>query len=197
MKTYSDNLTLTSYGDRVTYHEITEQIKKILAASNIQEGLCVVSSPHTTCSVIFEEKSYDESVYGYDYLQLDLNNLLEKLVPDCKAHSQYFHPGPDYIKVGLEDFKGSISPEAFAMYIQEGLCVVSSPHTKCSVIFEEKSYDESVYGYDYLQLDLNNLLEKLVPDCKAHSQYFHPGPDHIKVGLEDFKGSISPEAFAM
>jgi|SRR5699024_861380 len=149
MKTYSDNLTLTSYGDRVTYHEITEQIKKILAASNIQEGLCVVSSPHTTCSVIFEEKSYDESVYGYDYLQLDLNNLLEKLVPDCKAHSQYFHPGPDHIKVGLEDFKGSISPEAFAMLNTEAHLKSTLLGTSETFIIEKGLLKIGSVGYIY------------------------------------------------
>lgn len=115
MTVYSGKLTLTSHGDRVTYHNITEQVKELVKESGIKEGICVVASPHTTCSVIFEELSYDKNYYGYEYLQVDLNNLLEKLAPRCTTEGQYYHPGPNHIKVGLEDFKGKISPEAYTM----------------------------------------------------------------------------------
>ena len=115
MTVYSGKLTLTSHGDRVTYHNITEQVKELVKESGIKEGICVVASPHTTCSVIFEELSYDKNYYGYEYLQVDLNNLLEQPAPRCTTEGQYYHPGPNHIKVGLEDFKGKISPEAYTM----------------------------------------------------------------------------------
>src|SRR5690606_16962550 len=115
MAVYSRKLTLTSHGNRVTYHDITEQVKEHVMNSKIKEGICVVASPHTTCSVIFEELSYDKNYYGYEYLQLDLNNILDKLISRCKTEGQYYHPGPNNIKVGLEDFKGKISPEAYTM----------------------------------------------------------------------------------
>lgn len=115
MSIYSEKLTLTSHGNRVTYHNITEQVKTHVRESNIKNGICTVISPHTTCSVIFEEYSYDKDFYGYEFLQIDLNELLEKLIPDFKTQSQYHHPGQEHIRVGLEDFKGSISPEAYTM----------------------------------------------------------------------------------
>lgn len=115
MSVYSSELKLTSHGNRVTYHEITNQVRECVKKSHINEGICVVLSPHTTCSVIFEEYSYDQDFYGYEYLQVDLNELLEKLIPDCKTEGQYHHPGPGHIKTGLEEFKGKISPEAYTM----------------------------------------------------------------------------------
>lgn len=115
MTVYSGKLTLTSHGDRVTYHDVTEQVKEHVQKSEIKEGICVVASPHTTCSVIFEELSYDKNYYGYEFLQVDLNNLLDELIPRCTTEGQYYHPGPNHIKVGLEDFKGKISPEAYTM----------------------------------------------------------------------------------
>ncbi|MGC3124083.1 YjbQ family protein, partial [Enterococcus faecalis] len=52
MITYTEQLVLTSNGQRVTYHNITEQVKEIVAKSGIKNGICLVQSPHTTCSVI-------------------------------------------------------------------------------------------------------------------------------------------------
>lgn len=59
MKFAKDQLTLTSNGNRVSYHNITEQVKAIVEKSQITNGICLVQSPHTTCSVIFEEYMHD------------------------------------------------------------------------------------------------------------------------------------------
>lgn len=115
MVVYSANLKLTSKDKEVTYHEITEEIRAHVKKSGISNGICTVISPHTTCSVIFEEHSYDINYFGYDYLQVDMNNLLDKLIPKCTTENQYHHPGKEHIRVGLEDMEGSISPEAFTM----------------------------------------------------------------------------------
>lgn len=134
MPVYSGKLTLTSHGNRVTYHEITEKVNEHVRKSQINNGICVVTSPHTTCSVIFEEHSYDKDFYGYDFLQLDLNQLLETLIPYCKTQGQYHHPGPKHIKVGLEDFKGSISPEAYTM-------LNTDAHLKSTLMGTSQTFD--------------------------------------------------------
>lgn len=115
MTVYTDRLQLISDGNKVTYHRITKQVEDIVQKSNIKEGICLVSSPHTTCSVIFEEHSYDTNFFGYDYLQQDLNEYLESIFPDTTREGQYNHPGPEHIRVGIEDFKGKISPEPYTM----------------------------------------------------------------------------------
>lgn len=115
MTVYSGNLNLESRDKEVTYHEITEQVKEHVQRSKIKNGICTVISPHTTCSVIFEEHSYDINYFGYDYLQVDMNNLLDELIPKCTTENQYNHPGKEHIRVGLEDMGGSISPEAYTM----------------------------------------------------------------------------------
>lgn len=149
MTVYSANLTLTSNGNKVTYHEITTQVRKHVQESGISEGICVVNSPHTTCSVIFEEHSYDRDFYGYDYLQLDLNNLLEKLIPDCKTEGQYKHPGPEHIKVGLEDFKGEISPEAYTMLNTDAHLKSTLLGASETFIIEKNSIQIGKVGYIY------------------------------------------------
>lgn len=94
MTTYFDSLTLTSHGNRVTYHEITEEIKEIVEKSNIKNGICTVSSPHTTCSVFFEEFMHDLDYWGYESIQVDLNRIMENIIPRQVTESQYLYPGP-------------------------------------------------------------------------------------------------------
>ncbi|WP_042470280.1 YjbQ family protein [Bacillus ndiopicus] len=149
MAVYSEKLTLTSHGNRVTYHEITKQVREVVAKSGIKEGICVVASPHTTCSVIFEEYSYDSNYYGFEYLQVDLNNILEKLVPKCTTEGQYYHPGPKHIQVGLEDFKGKISPEAYTMLNTDAHLKSTLLGTSETFVIEDGEIQLGLVGYIY------------------------------------------------
>lgn len=105
METYYDQLILTSNGTRVTYHNITSQIRDIVKKSHITNGICVVSSPHTTCSVIFEEFVHDKDFNGDEYIQVDLNRILNKLVPRQLTESDYLYPGQEHVDFlhGLDD----------------------------------------------------------------------------------------------
>lgn len=98
MTTYYDQLILVSNGNRVTYHEITEKIKKIVDKSNIKNGICLVSSPHTTCSVIFEEFVHDTDFNGDEYLQVDLNRVLDKIIPRQLSDNDYRYPGSEHVE---------------------------------------------------------------------------------------------------
>lgn len=98
MITYTDTLTLTSNGKRVSYHNITEQVKEIIKKSGVQTGSCLVQSPHTTCSVIFEEFVHDTDFNGDEFLQVDLNNILDKIIPrELSENTNYRYPGPEHL----------------------------------------------------------------------------------------------------
>lgn len=97
MSVFSKTLLLESNGQRATYHNISEQVREAVRESKVQEGICVVASTHTTCSVIFEEFSHDRNYYGDEYLQVDLNEVLEKIIPKCLTEHQYYHPGPEHV----------------------------------------------------------------------------------------------------
>jgi secondary thiamine-phosphate synthase enzyme len=103
MKVFSEKLTLTSVSQRPTYHEITDKVREAIKKSGINDGICVVTTPHTTCSVMFEEYSHDVNYYGEEFLQIDLNNIMDKLVPVCKTEGQYYHPGPKHVKFAEDD----------------------------------------------------------------------------------------------
>lgn len=101
MKTYRETMDLQSELLNPTFHDITQQVKDIAARSSIQNGICSVYSHHTTCSVMTQECSHDTTYFGIEYLQQDLCNVMEKIVPTCRAEGQYMHPGPKHIAFAM------------------------------------------------------------------------------------------------
>jgi secondary thiamine-phosphate synthase enzyme len=83
---------------RPTFLDVTEQVERILETSGLTEGILVVFSQHTTCSVLVQEAADDVDYWGTDFLMQDLVGALEKIIPTCRTQGQYQHPGPLHIK---------------------------------------------------------------------------------------------------
>ena len=90
---YRDSITVASKERMVTFHDITEEVKQIVKAAQILNGIAVVYSHHTTCSVITQECAFDMSMTGLETLQQDLVNVFEKIIPTCRYDHMYLHPG--------------------------------------------------------------------------------------------------------
>ena len=82
MAVYKDTIKVQSHGKTPTYIDVTPEVKRVIEESGIKSGLCAVISPHTTCSVFFEEFVHDYNENGDEFLQEDLNNALAKIIPD-------------------------------------------------------------------------------------------------------------------
>lgn len=109
MAVYREEIkNIQSKGTSPTYVNITSEVKEVIARSGIQNGVIHVISPHTTCSVFFEEYVHDTMPNGKEFIQQDLDNVLEKIIPNQTTWGQYFYPGlkhfedveswPDYLK---------------------------------------------------------------------------------------------------
>ena len=90
---YNASFKLESRHRAVSFHDVTDQVKDIAARSNIQNGIVVVYSHHTTCSVITQECAFDMSMTGLETLQQDLVNCFENWIPTCRYEGMYLHPG--------------------------------------------------------------------------------------------------------
>ncbi|HEX7291242.1 MAG TPA: secondary thiamine-phosphate synthase enzyme YjbQ [Conexibacter sp.] len=88
---------------RVTFHDVTDEVTAQLGACGVASGLAVVSSPHTTCSVLIQEASHDTTFLDVEYLMQDLADVLRRTVPDCTAEGQYLHPGPQHIEGAIRE----------------------------------------------------------------------------------------------
>lgn len=98
MSVYKKQITLSSDEGHATFFDITPEVKEAIKDSNIKDGICTVISPHTTCSVFFEEFAHDKDENGNEFLQVDLNNVLKKIIPDHNSKEQYLYPGEEHYK---------------------------------------------------------------------------------------------------
>lgn len=89
---YRESLKLQSRDRAVSFHDVTQQVKEIAAKSGMKNGICVVYSHHTTCSVITQECAFDMSMTGLETLQQDLVNVFEEWIPTCRYEGMYLHP---------------------------------------------------------------------------------------------------------
>jgi len=97
MTVYHETLKIQS-DRRPTFHDVTDQVQVALKKSKVKEGILLVFSQHTTCSVMIQEASDDVNYWGTELLMQDLVNVLTKIVPTCLTEGQYLHPGPKHIQ---------------------------------------------------------------------------------------------------
>jgi len=86
-----------------TFHDVTNDVEKILKESKINNGIIVVFSQHTTCSVFIQEQSDDTNYWGTQFILQDMVNVLEKIIPTCRTEGQYLHPGPMHIEIAKRE----------------------------------------------------------------------------------------------
>jgi len=102
MATYEYVFTIKS-DTRVTFHDVTDQVTEIVKSCPINDGIVLVYSQHTTCSVLIQEQSDDTNYYGEQFILQDMVNALTKIIPTCESEGQYLHPGPLHIKIAKEE----------------------------------------------------------------------------------------------
>lgn len=102
MKVYRQTIEVESSGKRPWFQQITDEVKKVVVESEIKEGFCLVYTHHTTCSVVMQECSFDTTYTGMEYLQQDLCNVFEAMIPTCRCEGQYLHPGPELTAFSAE-----------------------------------------------------------------------------------------------
>ncbi len=143
---YSKTLEFHSDGKKIFYFEITDEVRKAVKESGISEGVVSVITPHTTCSVIYEEMVHDYNMNGFDFLQQDLNDVMDRIVPLHTSERVYNYPGPEHLK--------------FADTIEEGSgwqCLNGDAHLRATLTGNSKSFavinsklQTGNFGYIYM-----------------------------------------------
>jgi secondary thiamine-phosphate synthase enzyme len=80
------------------FEDITQAAHEAVAASGVKDGILTVYSQHTTCAVLIQEESMDQTLDGVEFLLQDMVNYLTALVPTCRHEGQYLHPGPKHLE---------------------------------------------------------------------------------------------------
>ncbi|MGX8012319.1 secondary thiamine-phosphate synthase enzyme YjbQ [Mesorhizobium sp. ORM8.1] len=85
----------------IHFEDVTDKVATIVTAAGIQNGMVVVFSQHTSCSVLIQEDSEGETYGKIPLILQDTINCLEKIIPDCKYEGQYLHPGEFHTQQAL------------------------------------------------------------------------------------------------
>ena len=144
MKVFREAIEVQSTGLNPTFHDVTKQVKEVVAKSGVKDGICVVYSHHTTCSVMVQESSHDKTYFGLEFLQQDLCNIMENLVPTCRAEGQYMHPGKEHI-----EFAYSVGDEPFASLNTDGHLRSVIFGRSESIVIMDGALDLGQFGYVY------------------------------------------------
>lgn len=104
MKIYFNKVQIQSEA-RPTFHNITEEVEKILNNTGISSGWVLVYTEHTTCSVQIQEYSDGQSYNNNELIMQDLVNVLSKVVPTCQSEGQYLHPCHKHIEIAQRERK--------------------------------------------------------------------------------------------
>jgi secondary thiamine-phosphate synthase enzyme len=91
----------TEYGP--SFHNVTDEVRETIRLSEIKNGIAVVYSQHTTCSIIIQEDSLDTTLNGTPFVFQDLLDVFQAFVPTCRREGQYMHPGPKCIEYSVNE----------------------------------------------------------------------------------------------
>ena len=145
MKLIKKSFAVQSEGLHPTFHNVTDNVKDLVAESGIQNGLCVIYSHHTTCSVMVQECSHDKTYFGLEYLQQDICNIMEQLIPTCSVENQYLHPGPKHIEFAL----GVGEPGGWTSLNTDAHLRSSIFGRSETIVIENGKLDLGEFGYTY------------------------------------------------
>ncbi|PMC58974.1 secondary thiamine-phosphate synthase [Dolosicoccus paucivorans] len=101
MNIFHETLQVRTVSGRPSYHDLQEKVKKVVNDLEVSNGICVITTPHTTCSLYYDETMHDTNYFGDEYLQVDINEMMEKIIPQMKTEGDYHSPGEEHIKFGL------------------------------------------------------------------------------------------------
>ena len=153
---YNEKIKVNSEVCHPTFFDISDKIRKAIQNSGAKSGICVVYSHHTTCSIMIQELSHDKNYYGLEYLQQDICNVMEKLIPTCRSEGQYMHPGPKHIDFAMNEV-GEVG---------EWTCLNTDAHLRScifgrseSIVIENGRPDLGEFGHVYM-IDWEQVRER-------------------------------------
>ena len=141
-----------------TFHNVTGQAKEALRESGVKNGIVVVYSHHTTCSVITQECAFDLSMTGLETLQQDLVNVMEDWIPTQRSEGMYLHPCHKalvFAEEHGEDNRGCHNTDA---HLRSSIIARSQ-----TIVVEDGQKDLGEFGFIYfIDFDQTRARERTV-----------------------------------
>ena len=155
---YKKSFKVQSNDKICTFHNVTAEAKEILRESGVKNGILVVYSHHTTCSVITQECAFDMSMTGLETLQQDFVEVFENIIPTCRKEGMYLHPGPKALKFAEEhdeDARGCHNTDA---HLRSALIGRSE-----TIVIDDGELDLGEFGFIYfIDFDTTRARQRTV-----------------------------------
>lgn len=107
--------------------DITAEVERIVAASGVKSGLCVVTVPHTTAGVTINENADPD-------VRADILMALRRAVPDSLDYAHTEGNGPAHVKTALMGSSATLVVEGGRLKLGtwQGvyLCEFDGPRTR-------------------------------------------------------------------
>jgi secondary thiamine-phosphate synthase enzyme len=87
---------------RQEFFDVTPQFEEFVHSSGIVDGIAIAYTQHTSCCILLQEESEDQTYYGTQLILQDTLNVLAKIAPPTRHEGQYLHPGPIHIRNAAE-----------------------------------------------------------------------------------------------
>ncbi len=95
--------------DKNGVHNLTNEIEKIVAESNVNEGVCLITIPHTTAGITVTSK-WDETGF------LDIKNEMRRIVPTRVDFAHQFDTPED----AAGHIKSILIGPSLSLIVQDG-----------------------------------------------------------------------------
>jgi secondary thiamine-phosphate synthase enzyme len=88
------NIIEIKTGARQEFVDLTADVERIVAASGVASGVCVITAPHTTAGITVNENADPD-------VRADLAVTLRRVVPDALPYAHVEGNSPAHVKAAL------------------------------------------------------------------------------------------------
>lgn len=140
---------------RPAFYDVTDKVKQVVEKVGVKNGIAVVYSQHTTCSVMIQEESHDTTYSDTKFLLQDLLNVFQSIIPECRNEGQYLHPGPKHVEFARSELG---EPAAWALNTDAHLrsCIMGRSET---IPIVDGRLELGLFGQIYF-IDFDGLRER-------------------------------------
>ena len=150
VEVFHKQLFFETKGNKTTYFEIRKECIDFIEELNVKDGILVIQSPHTTCSVLFEEMVHDRDALGDEYLQYDLNKGLNKIFPKQLEYDDYYkYPGIKHREWGKSRPNNDLSKNSAILLNADSHLKSSVVGSDITLIIKDGMLSCGTYGYIY------------------------------------------------
>lgn len=151
MPVFFKALEFDTVPNKPQYFEIRQACRDFVAETGVTEGVLTIQSPHTTCSVFFEEMVHDFDAKGDEFLQVDLNKHLDRVFPKQLEFdgSEYNYPGPKHIEYAYEVEAEEFGANPAILLNGDAHLKATTVGSSIQIIIHEGKLMTGTYGFIY------------------------------------------------